>query len=125
MLRREGTVGSHLCYLDASKVDSPVGALSQMVVQTVDGKNIGGLDGVLIDTVARTVRYYVIAVRQWFGGRRYLLPADAPAQLERTRRALRFGIDLPGLKSCLEFRRGDVREFSDEDVVSAKFARTA
>ena len=122
---REGTVGTHLCYLNASKVDSPAGALSQMDVQTVDGEDIGDLDGVLIDPAARRIRYYVIGLRRWFGRRRYLLPADAPAQLESARKALRFRIELPALESCREFRKGDVREFSDGDVLTAIFAAIA
>jgi hypothetical protein len=116
------TPGAQLCYLDASKVDSPAGALSQMDVQTVDGQDVGELDGVLIEPAARRIRYYVIAIGRKLGRRRYLLPADAQAQLESAGKALRFRIDLPGLKSCQEFRRGDAREFSDTDMLSAMFA---
>ena len=121
----EATIGNHLRYLDASKVDSPAGALSGIDVRTEDGKNIGGFDGVLIDPAARCIRYYVVTLRRWFGGRRFLLPADSPAQLETTRKALRFTIDLPTLESCREFRRGEVGNFSDVDLLSAMFARTA
>ena len=56
------TPGAQLCYLDASKVDSPAGALSQMDVQTDDGQDVGELDGVLIEPAARRIRYYVIAI---------------------------------------------------------------
>ncbi|MGH9175633.1 MAG: PRC-barrel domain-containing protein, partial [Vicinamibacterales bacterium] len=122
---RETTLGTHLCYLSASKLDSSAGALSQMDVRTVDGEGIGDLDGVLIDPAARRILYYVIALRRRFGCRRYLLPADAPVQVESAGKALRFGIVLPALESCQEFRKGDVRDFSDTDVVTAMFARTA
>jgi hypothetical protein len=120
-----GTVATHLRYLNASKVDSPAGALSEMEVQTDAGEGIGDLDGVLIDPAARRISYYVIALRRWVGHRRCLLPADAPAQLEGAGKALRFCINLPALESCQEFRKGDVREFSDGDLVSAMFARIA
>jgi PRC-barrel domain len=118
----EVTFGTHLCYLNASKVDSPAGALAHLDVQTENGEEVGALDGVLIEPTARRIRYYVIALGRRFGRRRYLLPADATAQLEDGNKALRFRIDLPSLKSCREFRNGDVREFSDTDVLSAMFA---
>ena len=121
----DGTIGTHLCYLNASKVDSPVGALAHLDVQTEDGEEVGALDGVLIEPTARCIRYYVIALGRRFGRRRYLLPADASAQIEGDSKALRFGIGLSALKSCREFRKGDVREFSDNDLVSAMFATTA
>jgi hypothetical protein len=53
----DGTIGTHLCYLNASKVESPVGALAQLEVQTEDGKEVGALDGVLIEPTARRIRY--------------------------------------------------------------------
>jgi hypothetical protein len=103
-----------------------VGALSQMDVETVDGEQIGDVDGVLIDPAARCIRFYVIAARRrWLGRRRYLLPADQPALLEREGRVLRFEIDETALKSCQEFRNQEVPEFSDMDLVSAIFAKTA
>ena len=114
-----GTVGTDLCYLNASKVESPAGALGHLDVQTEDGEQIGALDGVLIEPTARRIRYYVVALSRRFGRRRYLLPADAPAQLDS--KALRF-LDPLALQSCREFRTGDVREFSDTDVLSAMFA---
>jgi hypothetical protein len=118
-------VDTNLRYLDASRVDSPAGALSQMDVETVDGEQIGDLDGVLIDPAARCIRFYVIARHRWLGRRRYLLPADQPALVERDGRALRFEIDETALKSCQEFRNQQVPEFSDTDLISTIFAKTA
>ena len=117
-----GTIGTNLCYLNASKVESPAGALGHLDVQSEDGEQIGALDGVLIEPTARRIRYYVVALGRRFGRRRYLLPADAPAQLEGDAKALRFGINALALQACREFRTGDVREFSDTDVLSAMFA---
>jgi hypothetical protein len=119
----EGGVGTHLRYLDASRIDSPAGTLSHVDVESVDGEDIGDLDGVLIDPAARCIRYYVVALRRRLGRRRYLLPADEPAQLEPGRKALRFLINSRALRSFQEFRKDDVREFSDLDLVNAMFAR--
>ena len=118
----EGTIGTHLCYLNAANVDGPAGALGHLDVQTADGQEVGELDGVLIEPAARRIRYYVIALGRRLGRRRYLLSAEAQAQLETGSKALRFRIDLSALKSCQEFRKGDVREFSDTDALSAMFA---
>lgn len=119
-------VDTQLRYLDASRVDSPSGALSQVGVETADGEQIGGVDGVLIDPAARRICFYVIAFRRWLGRpRRYLLPADQPAVLEPHRKALRLQIGQAALQACQEFRNQTVPAFSDDDLLSAVFARTA
>ena len=122
----EENVDTQLRYLDASRVNSPAGVLSQMDVETIDGAPVGAVDGILIDPAARRIRFYVIALRQWLGRRRrFLLPADQPALLEPERKALRLQVDQTALQSCVEFRNQTVPEFSDADLLSAMFARTA
>jgi hypothetical protein len=118
----EGTLGTHLRYLDASKINSPAGSLSDIDVESEDGKEMGDLDGVLIDPAARRIRYYVVALRKRLGRRRYLLPADEPAQLEPDRKTLRFRIN-SAIESFPEFRKSDVRDFTEFDMVNAMFAR--
>ena len=121
----EDSIDAHLRYLDASKVESPVGLLSQVEVETVNGEQLGDLDGVLIDPTARRIRYYVITPPRRLRQRRYLLPAEEPAQLQPDRKVLRFQIEPPVLRSCPEFRKNAVDEFSDEDLLDAMFAKTA
>ena len=118
----EENAGTHLRYLNASKIESPVGVLSHLDVETVDGEPIGDLDGVLIDPDARCIRYYVVKPRRRLVRRRYLLAADQPAVLEPDRKALRFQIAEPGLQCLPEFKNDDIPEFSDNDLLSVMFA---
>ena len=48
---------SELSYLDASKVSSPAGALSELDVLSAEGRRLGSIEGVVIDAAARRVRY--------------------------------------------------------------------
>ena len=107
----EGTIGTHLCYLNTANVDGPAGALGHLDVQTVDGQEVGELDGVLIEPAARRIRYYVIALGRRFGRRRYLLSAEAPAQLETGSKALRFRIDLSALNPARSSERATSASF--------------
>jgi len=48
---------SELSYLDASKVSSPAGALSELDVLSAEGRRLGSIEGVVIEAAARRVRY--------------------------------------------------------------------
>jgi sporulation protein YlmC with PRC-barrel domain len=113
--------GSELSYLDASKVTSPAGALSELDVLSAEGRRLGSIEGVVIDAAARRVRYLSVRLSGWFGRRRYIVAADQLGQIEGERKALRLRVDLrheavPGLDA------GALREFSDDDLVAALFA---
>jgi PRC-barrel domain len=114
---------SRLCFLSASKVESPAGELSGMTLRTADDLELGSLDGVLIDPVERRLRFYVIESPGWFRSRRYLLPADCLAQLEREQMTLRVHLQKSQVTGCEEFESGAVREFSDDDLMDALFGR--
>jgi PRC-barrel domain len=87
-------VGSELSYLDASKVSSPAGVLSEVDVLSAEGQRLGSIDGVVIDAIGRHVRYLSVRASGWFGRRRYLVPTDHPGQVEGERKALRLSGDL-------------------------------
>jgi len=115
---------SELSYLDASKVTSPAGTLSELDVLSVEGRPLGSIEGVVIDAAARRVRYLAVRSSRWFGRRRYLVPADQLGQIEGERKALRLRVDLrheavPGLDAAA------LREFSDDDLLAALFAPRA
>lgn len=114
---------SHLCYLDASQVQSPAGELSTLDLQSVNGEPLGNLQGVLIDPGARRLRYFVVESPGWFRRRRYLVSADRPACVESGLGALRLDVAARDLARCEEFDAGAVREFSEEDAVTAMFAQ--
>jgi hypothetical protein len=115
--------GSRLCYLDASKVQSPVGELAGVELRSSSDQTLGNLDGVVIDAGERRVLYFVIEKPGWFHKRRYLLPADAVARVEPGRRALKVDVQPEELRGCEEFDHSTVRDFSDDDLIAAMFAR--
>ena len=115
---------SELSYLDASKVTSPAGALSELDVLSADGRRLGSIEGVIIDAAARRVRYLSVLSSSWLGRRRYLVQADQSGQIEGEGKALRLRVDLqneavPGLDAAA------LREFSDDDLLAALFATQA
>jgi hypothetical protein len=115
---------SELCYLDATKVQSPAGVLSELDLLTADGKPFGSIEGVIIEAAARRVRYYHVQSRGWLHRRRYLLEADQLAHVEPERKALRLraGSDLEAVQ---DLDASALRQFSDDDLLAALFASRA
>ena len=113
---------SELSYLEASKVTSPAGVLSELDVLSPEGLRLGSIEGVVIDAGARHVRYLSIRTSRWFGRRRYLVQADQLGQIEGERKALRLRADL-GNDADLDATA--LRKFSDDDLLVAMFAPRA
>ena len=112
---------SALSYLDASKVTSPAGVLSELDVLSAQGRRLGSIEGVVIDAAARRVRYICLRVSGWFGRRRYLVDADQLGQIESERKALRLRVDLEN-EAVHDLDATTLREFSDDDLLAAIFA---
>jgi len=115
---------SELCYLDASKVQSPAGALSELDVLTADGDAFGSIEGVVIDAANRRVRYLDVQASGWFKRRRYLLEADQLGHLEPERHALRLRADTE-LAPVSGVDASALRRFSDDDLAAAMFPKRA
>ena len=115
---------SELSYLDAAKVSSPAGALSELDVLSVEGRRLGSIEGVVIDAAARRVRYLSVRSSGWFSRRRYLVAADQLGQIEGERKALRLRVDLRQ-EAVLGLEAAALREFSDADLMAALFAPRA
>jgi hypothetical protein len=114
--------GSRLCYLGASKLRSSAGDFDGVDLRSRDDRELGSLDGVLIDPVKRSLRFFVVASRGLFRRRRcFLLPADCLAQMEPNGHTLRIHLNRREVAGCEEFHRGAVREFSDDDLMDALF----
>jgi hypothetical protein len=114
---------SRLCYLESSKVTSPAGALSEFNLLSADGKPLGSIEGVVIDAARRRISYYDVRSRGVFN-RRFLVPTDRLAQVERERKTLR----LLGPVNPSEVKDIDVselREFSDDDLMEFFFPSAA
>jgi hypothetical protein len=112
---------SDLSYLDASKVTSPAGVLSELDVLSADGRRLGRIEGVVIDAGARRVRYFAVRLGGWFRHPRYLVQADQLGQIECERKALRLRVDL-GNEPLHGLDAAALCEFSDDDLLAAMFS---
>jgi hypothetical protein len=113
-----------LSYLDASKVVSPAGILSELELLSAEGRRLGSIKGIVIDAAARRVRYLSVELSGWLGRRKYLVQADQLAQIEAERKALRLRGNLQN-EAVHGFDAAAFREFSDDDLVTAMFAPRA
>ena len=111
---------SELSYLDASKVTSPAGVLSELDVLSAEGHRLGRIEGVVIDAAARRVCYLFVRSSGWFRRRRYLVQADQSGQIEGERKALRLRGDLRD-EAVRELDAAALRRFSDDDLLTALF----
>ena len=118
------SANSELSYLDASKVSSPAGVLSELNVLSADGRRLGSIEGVVIDAAARHVRYLSVLSTGWFGRRRYLLQADHLGQIDSELKALRLRADLRN-EAVQGLDVAALRKFSDDDLLAAMFAPRA
>lgn len=113
----------NLRYLDADHVQHPSGGTFAGLTLCSDAdETLGAISGVLVEPTSRRVRYFVVDRRTMLRGRRYLLAADTPAVLGDGDRKLRV------LGSTDDLERFDARlvqPFSDEDAITAIFARPA
>jgi sporulation protein YlmC with PRC-barrel domain len=121
-MRNDGRLPAtpELSYLDASKVTSPAGVLSDLDVLSAEGRRLGSIEGVVIDAAARRVRYLSVRSAGWFGHRRYLVQADQLGQIDGERKALRLRVDL-GNGAVHGLDASALREFSDDDLLAAMF----
>ena len=114
----------HMCYLRASQVQGPVGDLSGTRLQTADNNAIGKLDGIVINPAERRVVYFVVQASSIQRARRFLVPVDALMRIGADD-TLTLEVRREELAGCEEFDNQKVREFSDDDAVTAMFARPA
>jgi hypothetical protein len=113
-----------LRYLEAGNVQCPAGNLSECRVVTADAESLGNVSGVLISPATRRCEYFVINTPGLFSQRRLLLPVDAGAVVDDEPHSLR----LTARKDELHlqtFTPSSVRQFSDEDMITAMFTRDA
>jgi hypothetical protein len=115
---------SDLRYLDAARVDTPVGMLATMSLISPHDKKVGTLDGVIIDPVEQQVRYFVVKSHRWWDTRRYLLPVMA-APIDSARRGLHVDLEPDDLTRLPKLHAGTFPLFSDDDLISTLFSHRA
>jgi hypothetical protein len=113
---------SELCYLEAARVSSPAGVLSEFDVVTASGEQVGSIAGVVIEAGAGRARYLDVQSHGLLR-RHYLVQADHLAQVDSARKQLRLlGPDMPEVDDLGSAR---FRPFSDADLMAALFSSRA
>ncbi len=108
-----------LCYLKSDQIRGPLKSFDHLEVKNGDDQAIGRLDGIVIDAVARRVRYFVVE-QGFLHRRRYLWPLS-PASIDASANILRMDVAASDVSSCERFNPEAYRRYADEDVIAAMF----
>ena len=113
-----------LRYLDADHVNHPSGTFAGVTLWSEGDEKLGVVVGVLVEPATRTVQYFVIERRAALLARRYLLPVDTLPVLDAAddHRKLRVRARAEDLQ---RYDGRLVEPFSDDDAITAMFARPA
>jgi hypothetical protein len=111
---------SELSYLDAARVESPAGKLSELELVNADGERVGSIAGVVIEPAARRVRYLDVQADGWWRRRHYLVAADHLAQVDPTQKVLRL-LDTE-IAEVRDVDRARLHPFSDDDLLATVFS---
>lgn len=111
-----------LRYLDAEHVSHPSGTLAGVTVWSQDDEKLGAIAGVLVEPATRRVEYFVVERRTSLLSRKYLLPADTLPVLSAGDGKVVVEARPEDLQ---RFDRKLVERFSDDDAITAMFARPA
>ena len=114
-------MNTNLRYLAASRVDTPLGDLHDVVVLSPSEEQLGTLSGVLVDPHERRLCYFIVESGHWLGRRQHLVPAGF-ARMAPQRKALYLDVELDGFHACEQCHSDRLPPFSDEDLITAMFA---
>ena len=109
-------VSTPLRFVEASRVETAAGSLTDAVMVSPSNKTLGKLDGVIINPVQRRVCYYVVKSGWGFRIHRHLLEA-APAALEAHRGIVRIDAEPEDLTDLSEIAPQSFQPFSDADLI--------
>ena len=117
-------VDSTLRYIAAKHVDTPSGRLDGTVLVSPREETVGLLDGMIIDPIERSVRYFVVRTRNLLKTHRHLVPA-MPARLDSEHKRLHVDIEADELPQLPQVRSNTFERYSDDDLIAALFAAPA
>ena len=111
-----------LRYLDAEHVNHPSGTLAGVTVWSQDDQKLGEIAGVLVEPATRRVEFFVVERRNALLSKKYLLPADTLPVLSAGDRRVVVTARPDDLQ---RFDRKLIERFSDDDAITAMFAKPA
>jgi uncharacterized protein YrrD len=110
-----------LCFLESSRLEAPL--VDAVDVRTQTGVRIGTFDGVIVDPAERRVRYLVVDRGRFFH-KRCLIPMPA-ARIDSEHHSLNIDVDNTESQQWPQFDPVTFPPFSDDDLITAMFARRA
>ncbi len=113
------TMDAALCFIDAANVETPGGKLTDFCVRDALNRDLGRLDGFVLDPGTRRLRFMVVACRRWLRTHKYLLPIRI-ARLDQIEHAMLVDVDETS-PDQLEFDPKALPAFSDEHLLAAMF----
>jgi hypothetical protein len=112
------TQDSRLKFIEAQRIETPVGRLDGALVVSPTHATLGTLDGVLVDPRARRIEFYVVESAEH--SRHYLVP-QMPARLDASHQALEVDLETDDLDQLDDVELGTFPRFSDDDLMNALF----
>jgi hypothetical protein len=109
---------SRLKFIEAQRIETPVGRLAGAQVVSTTNAILGTLDGVLVDPGARRIAFYVVESAE---RSRHLLVPQMPARLDRSHQALEVDLEADDLDQLDEVEPAGFPRFSDDDLMNALF----
>lgn len=114
-------VSTPLRYVEARRLETPAGSLTDAVLVSPSNKTLGRLDGVIVNPLQRRVCYYVVKSGWGFNTHRRLLQMTSAA-LEPDRGVVRIDAEPEDLANLSEIAPQSFPTFSDADLIDAMFA---
>jgi hypothetical protein len=106
---------SRLRYLDADDLDDSTVDFSTLDVHGSDDRDLGDLDGFIVDSQSGRVVYAVVDSGGWFRSRHFAVPIGH-AQLDNGRRRLNVNVTRAAAEKFPDFNPADLRRFTDDEM---------
>ena len=117
-------VSTPLRFVEAGRLETVAGSLTDTVMVSPSNKTLGKLDGVIVNPVQRRVCYYVVKSGWGFRIHRHLLQATSAA-VEAHRGVVRIDAEPEDLTDLSEVAPQSFPPFSDADLIDAMFSPRA
>lgn len=114
-------VSTPLRFVEAKRLETSSGSLTDAVLVSPSNKTLGKLDGVIVNPTQRRVCYYVVKSGWGFRTHRHLLQATGAA-LEANRGVVRVDAEPEDLADLSEIAPQSFPPFSDEDLIDTIFS---
>ena len=111
----ETPFSSRLRFLDAADLDDSAVDLSTLHVYGSDDRDLGDLDGFIVDTQSSRVVYAVVDSGGWFRSRHFAVPIGH-SQLDTDRRRLNVNVSRSAAEQFPSFNPAELRRFSDDEM---------